>query len=112
MDDAWEILKDAGLPDGAVRSRPRGPLDGERLRAAVTELAKHPEKLPSRRLEPLLAWLQGGYHHWPRRFGEILGPVGASYRDYLVTAAEGVVDPNRYLKLRRIAIENLSAVLR
>ncbi len=110
MDDPWEILKDAGLPDGAARPRPQGPLDGERLRAAVANLDEHPDTLSPRRLELLLAWLQGGYHHWPRRFAEILGPVGARYRDHLAAAAENVVDPNRYLKLRRIAIENLSAV--
>ena len=111
MDDSWEILKAAGLPDGAARPRPRGPLDPERLRAAVEELAQRPGALPRRRLEPLLAWLQGGYHHWPRRFGEILGPLGKRYLDQLAVGAEGVVDPNRYLKLRRIAIENLSGVL-
>lgn len=111
MEDPWEILKNAGLPDGAARPRPQGPLDGERLRTAVADLAERREELEPRRLEPLLAWLQGGYHHWPRRFAEILGPVGACYRDRLVAAAENGVDPNRYLKLRRIAIENLSAVL-
>lgn len=111
MDASWEILKDAGLPDGAPRPRPQGPLDGKRLRAAVADLAERPESLSPRRLELLLAWLQGGYHHWPRRWAEILGPVGVRTRDRLAAAAEGVVDPNRYLKLRRIAIENLSAVL-
>ena len=55
---------------------------------------------------PLLAWLAGFRHHWPHRFREVLGDVGDTAMEALTRALD---DRNRYLKLRRIAIANLSA---
>jgi hypothetical protein len=62
----------------------------------------------ARQVEPLLAWLRGWRHHWPRSFAATFGAAG----DTLVARLQARgVDPDRYLKLRRIAVENLAAVL-
>ncbi len=99
---------DAGLPDGPPRAKPRGQLDGERVKAAVRDLAEGFDQLEERQVVLLRAYLKGWRHHWPRRFSEILGQAGE--RCY-TRVDEARVDMNRYLKLRRIAIENLSGVL-
>ena len=99
---------EAGLPDGAARSRPAGPLDERRLRLAVEEVTDSLSSLEGRQVELLKAWLRGWRHHWPRAFSRILGEVGERCDRLLDTTP---VDPNRYLKLRRIAIENLSDLL-
>jgi hypothetical protein len=107
MDPAWKTLQDAGVPDGAIRPREHGPLDAERLRAALRQLADGPA-LEDGRAEPLLAWLQAWRHHWPQRYRAILGPSAEELRTRL---EQRPVDPNRYLKLRRIAIEALVGLL-
>jgi hypothetical protein len=104
VSDAWQQLMDAGLPDGAVRPVPRGPFDAARLRAAVRDVVARPEV----DVAPLLAWLRAWQHHWPRRFRATFGDEGERIVDRLSARLE---DENRYLKLRRIAIENLAAVL-
>ena len=107
MEKSWKILMEAGLPDGPPRPRPR-QLDAAGLRAAVQDLVENLNLLGERSVELLWAYLSAWRHHWPRRFAEILGPVG----DRCFALVEGAsVDLNRYLKLRRIAIENLSGVL-
>lgn len=111
MADPWEVLKEAGVPDGAPRPRPAGPLDEDQVRRALESLIGQLEDLEPRRLEPLLAWLQAGFHHWPTGFAELLGPGGAEIRDRLIATAGDAIEPGRYLKLRRIAIENLAAYL-
>ncbi len=58
--------------------------------------------------ECLLAWLRGFRQHWPEGFARIVGQVGD---DTIARLAVTGFDPNRYLKLRRIAIENLSRML-
>lgn len=58
--------------------------------------------------ECLGAWLAAFRRHWPDRFDEVLGPAGESL---LARCTGDHLDPNRYLKLRRIAIENLSRML-
>lgn len=108
MSGAWDTLKDAGLPDGAIRQMPGGPLAQGRVRAAMSETAGNLRHLDPTRREPLLAWLAAWKHHWPERFREALGPVGDSCLAQLETEP---IDANRYLKLRRIAIENLSHLL-
>ncbi len=55
--------------------------------------------------ECLLAWLRACCQHWRPSFEAILGDPGAAAITSLDTPE---VDPNRYLELRRIAIENLA----
>jgi hypothetical protein len=108
MDDAWEVLVAAGMPEGAIRPAPRGPIDGARLRDAVATLADDPGEIDPWHVEPLLAWLRGFRHHWPPRFAAILGADG----ERCLARLEALpTDSGRYLKLRRIAIENLSHIL-
>jgi hypothetical protein len=103
----WKLLVDAGVPDGPVRPAPAG-LDRPRLAAAVRDLARRPDAVHARQVEPLLAWLRGWRHHWPSSFAATLGAAG----DALIARLEARgVDRNRYLKLRRIAVANLAAVL-
>lgn len=111
MNDPWQVLQDAGMPIGAARPKPSAPLDGEEIREALRSIVDSTIEIEPGRLEPLLAWLRGGFHHWPHRFAEVLGPDGARVRDLLWDRFGHVIDQNRYLKLRRIAIENLSGVL-
>lgn len=99
---------DAGLPDGAIRPKPVGPLAPDPLRDALSETEAELDLLDARRLDPLLAWLKAWKHHWPARFQEVLGTTGDRC---LARLSMMPIDPNRYLKLRRIAIENLSGLL-
>ncbi len=111
MDEAWNILVAAGVPDGAVRPL-RGQLgsaasrpDGARVCAALAAVASRLDDLSSRDRELIFAWLRAYVHHWPVAFSAALGRTGA---DVLEALAHDRFDPNRYLKLRRIAIENLA----
>lgn len=97
------LLEAAGVPIGAprpVRSIP----DPDALRATLEELSR--TRIPEELKEPLRAWLRGYRHHWPEEFVTTLGSAGAALLEVL-EAEES--DPNRYLKLRRIAIANLAA---
>jgi len=104
---AWKVLVESGVPDGAVRPSPCR-LDRRRVREAIEDLARQLEALEPRQVEPLLAWLRGWRHHWRESFVTSLGAEGESLIARLEARAP---DPNRYLKLRRIAVENLSRVL-
>ncbi|MGH7318503.1 MAG: hypothetical protein ACRELA_02585 [Candidatus Rokuibacteriota bacterium] len=107
MGSSWKALIEAGLPDGAARPAPAS-LDRERVREAICDLARGAEAIDPRQVEPLLAWLRGWRHHWPRGFAETLGAEGDSLIQQLEARNP---DPNRYIKLRRIAVENLSRLL-
>jgi hypothetical protein len=108
MNDAWEVLAATGMPVGAIRPAPRGRIDPVRLRAAVAAVAAGAGEIDPWHVEPLLAWLRGFKHHWPASFAATLGPAG----EQCLARLEGLpADSGRYLKLRRIAIENLSYVL-
>lgn len=106
MIDAWETLRAAGVPDGAVRPLCEGYLDAT-VATALIEVTPAVEGSPE--AEPLLAWLAAFRDHWPTRFGALLGTAG---EDALERLQRGTVDRGRYLKLRRIAIDNLAALLR
>lgn len=106
MDDAWRLLQDLGLPDGAVRPPPAGRLDAARARDAVLQVAA---SVDQGRVAPLLAWLRAWRHHWGDHFRRTFDPGEA---DALLDGlARRLDDPNRYLKLRRIAVANLSRIL-
>lgn len=111
MDSAWQTLIGAGLPLGAVRPPAKVPLNyGEELAiaSAVRQLEPNLAALDDTRRDCLLAWLRAFRHHWPRRFERVLGLDGST----AIRALEPLLrDRGRYLKLRRIAVENLAAML-
>lgn len=107
MQDYWKTLEDAGLPDGEIRPVPVS-LDLASVRAAVAAIVRSQDPLAAARREPLLAWLRAWQHHWPASFMKNLGADGESLVSRLMAAEH---DSGRYLKLRRLAIENLSRVL-
>jgi hypothetical protein len=101
MGDPWEVLRAAGVPVGATR--PPGPLPTaaalrEALGAALSASA------PAAGLEALWAWLRAFRQHWPIRFERVLGAEGIAA---LASLSARPFDANRYLKLRRIALERL-----
>jgi len=98
---------DLGLPDGAARPPPRRAFDPDAVRTAIRELVRSPS-LPRAKVTPLLAWLRAWQHHWPTRFADVLGDESPAPMAQL---QERLDDENRYLKLRRIAIANLSHIL-
>ena len=102
MDETREILELAGVPIGAPRPPPEVLPDAAALRRAVSESIARPELVPT---EALLTWLSGFEHHWPEGFERVLGEGGRAAIDAL---AERPFDRNKYLKLRRIAVENLA----
>jgi hypothetical protein len=95
---------DLGLPDGAIRPVPRGPFEPARVRGALREVAAS----PGLDVAPLLAWLRAWQQHWGSHFRRTLGAEGEELVEGLRARLD---DENRYLKLRRIAIENLAALL-
>ena len=105
MADPWEILVEAGVPDGAARPPAAGELDEPAIRSAVEALGGEIAGLEPRRRELLAAWLGAFRRHWPARFAATLGEAGEAL---LRALHEAGVDPDRYLKLRRIAIANLA----
>ena len=107
MSGAWKTLIEHGLPDGAIRPAPSRPADPIALRAALEEISGRIGALSQRDRELLLAWLRGFRKHWAHEFRTALGPAGEA----LITQLSALpLDENRYLKLRRIAIENLSGL--
>jgi hypothetical protein len=107
MTAAWEALLEAGVPFGAARPPPR-KLVPERLREAVSNTDELVAQLEEPQREALYAWLKAFRSHWPLGFDKVLGTGGARLLDVLERAEPG--DPNRYIKLRRIALENLANV--
>lgn len=103
MDAGWKQLIDLGVPDGAIRPVTAGRADSESTRELIAMAVARP--LSPREREVLFAWLRGWKHHWPRSFSQCLGDVGESALASLEAAG---IDAGRYLKLRRIAIENLA----
>jgi hypothetical protein len=104
MHDAWQILRDGGLPlalpvSGATRS-------SEELAAATR--AAIAERPTGREAEALAAFVFAWHHHWPGSFARELGADADAIVGW---ASRNAVDEGRYLKLRRIALENLARVL-
>jgi hypothetical protein len=104
MRSPWQILRDGGLPlaiDGTGASTTANEL-ATATRAAVAE------NPVGRDGEALAAFVFAWHHHWPQVFEGMFGDAGA---DLLAWAGQQFSDDGRYLKLRRIAIENLAHVL-
>ena len=95
-----------GLPDGAPHARRPDVYSDESARAALAAI--DPSVLEPARREPMLAWLRAYRHHWPTRWAREMAPLGER-RIAELEALE--IDENRYLKLRRIAIENLATLI-
>lgn len=104
MSDAWQILRDGGLPLALpVSDVARSP---EALAAATREAIA--ERPAGREAEALAAFVFAWHQHWPQSFDRALGGDAASVVDW---ASRNAVDEDRYLKLRRIALENLARIL-
>ncbi|AKU90916.1 hypothetical protein AKJ08_1303 [Vulgatibacter incomptus] len=103
-----DALVEMGLPLGPPGSARRETSSLAAARLAVQRLATDPD-LPEQRLrEPLLAWLSAFRHHWRPTWANEIGLPG----DALIERLEAEpFDRNRYLKLRRIAIESLSRLI-
>jgi hypothetical protein len=101
----WEMLSRAGVPIGAVR-RLASSVDAREVRAAVA--AARDEALTEPEQVALHAWLAALAHHWPDRFASLAGDEG---RVLLERFKREPFDADRYLKLRRIAIEHLAALV-
>ena len=105
MTKAWQILRDAGLPL-AIQGTGRGAPDREALASSIREaIAEAPT---GRDAEALAAFIFAWHHHWPPSFAASLGKDGDAV---LAWAAANTLDAGRYIKLRRIAIANLSQIL-
>ena len=95
-----------GLPEGAIRAALGHSLESpDVIRQAVGELVAR--NLDPTETDVLAAWLSAFRHHWPVAFAQMLGDVGEASLQMLLPK----VAPNRYLKLRRIAIANLANLL-
>jgi hypothetical protein len=104
MADAWQILRDGGVPL-AIASSGRPRTAGELARAVRSAIGASPT---GRDAEALAAFIFAWHHHWPQTFETELG---ADAPGVLGWASHNAIDDGRYLKLRRIAIENLAHIL-
>jgi hypothetical protein len=106
MSSAWDVLAAAGVPIGPLRPRPSLAPDERDLRAQLEGLEADTGRLASAEKDALRAWLCGFQHHWPVAFARTFGECGPR----LIAALGDPPDRNRHIKLRRIAIENLSGL--
>ena len=105
MTEAWNVLSAAGLPLGGAGPR-GGRVEWGAVRAALA-VAVDEAGRDAWLLEPLVGWLRAFRQHWPEKFARALGPDG----DAALASLEALpLDANRYLKLRRIALDNLARV--
>ncbi len=108
MDEAWTILERAGVPCGPLRAEKPDLADRSSVVAATRSVLEQPKPLGERERVGLLAWLRAWASSFPTSFRDTFGDDGPAL---LAKAAEGVEDMGRYLKLRRIAREQLLRVL-
>ncbi len=104
MADAWQILRDGGLPLAAPRTTHRRS-PHELARAVCEAIAEQPR---GREAEALAAFVLAWHQHWPSSFERELDDAAVATVQW---ARQHTSDANRYLKLRRIALENLATVL-
>ena len=101
MADAWQILRDAGLPLATPRTE-RLPSIAELGAAVRAAVAQQPT---GREADALAAFVFAWRQHWPTSFEDACDDT------ILDWAERNRRDPNRFLKLRRIALANLASVL-
>jgi hypothetical protein len=104
MGDTWQTLRAGGVP---LATEPAASLSSPAGLAASTRAAIA-EGVSGRDAEALAAWIFAWAHHWPSSFATCFAGDG---ENVLAWAGRAATDDNRYLKLRRIAIENLSTIL-
>jgi hypothetical protein len=104
MRSPWQILRDGGLPLAIERTGAPAAVN-ELAWATRAAVADNPA---GRDGEALAAFVFAWHHHWPRVFQGVFGDAGSGL---LAWAGQQFSDDGRYLKLRRIAIENLAHVL-
>lgn len=104
MLDPWQILRDGGLPLSLPRTG-RAPTVQELGEATRAAIATSPRGRDADALAAfVLAWAQ----HWPTSFRAAHGDDAPAV---VAWASAHTSDENRYLKLRRIALENLASVV-
>jgi hypothetical protein len=102
--DPWQILRAGGVPLAL-------PLMGLKVCAedlAIATRAAIAEQPSGRDADALVAWIFAWQHHWPQSFADKLGADAEAVSAW---ATGHPIDANRYLKLRRIALENLARIL-
>jgi len=104
MPETWQTLRAGGLPL-AIEPAPTVPAPATLATSARRAIATG---ACGREAEALAAWLFAWAHHWPSSFA---ASFAGDRHEVLAWAARAAVDDNRYLKLRRIAIENLATIL-
>ena len=103
MTSPWQILRAGGLPLAIAPAIER-PSEAQLAAAVEAAVAERPA---GRDAEALAALIVAWRHHWPTAFTRAFVESVA----LVAWATAQLPDDNRYLKLRRIAIENLSHVL-
>jgi hypothetical protein len=115
----WDQLIAAGLPDGPAGLRvalgsdmagstgPIPTLDNAAIRTAILAVIQTWATLPLRERELFVAWFAALAQHWPTKAQQIAGSEFTRIHELVLNE---VVDDNRYLKLRRIAIERIAAL--
>jgi len=106
MSADWNALAEAGLPLPLGHPRRPGLVDWV-LVSSELETAVLEAEADAWLREPLLAWLRGFRQHFPGEFARRLGDAGQSA---IARLEAHPIDENRYLKLRRIAIEHLAGL--
>lgn len=102
--DPWQLLRAGGVPLAIPTAHTR--VQADELAAAMrAAIAMQPI---GRDAEALAAWIFAWQQHWPRSFAANLGGDAAVVTEW---AAQHTTDANRYVKLRRIALENLAQQL-
>jgi hypothetical protein len=104
MADPWQILRDGGLPLAAPGTGTR-PSERELAKAVAAAIETDPS---GRDAEALAAFILAWRAHWPASFAYAHGTAASAV---IAWGEANAIDPNRYLKLRRIALENLANVL-
>ena len=104
---AWVTLVAAGLADGAARPLSEDRFDDGEIVRALGKLPS-PAELDDTSRELLLAWLCALRDHFRPRFDSLLGSTGAA----LINGLQGTpIDPNRFLKFRRISLARLALLI-
>jgi hypothetical protein len=104
MREVWQILRDGGLPL-AIASSGVTRTQSELATATRAAIAEGPI---GRDAEALAAYVFAWHQHWPASFASELGDDAEAV---IAWATLNAIDENRYLKLRRIALENLARIL-
>jgi hypothetical protein len=102
--DPWQQLRDGGLPLALAQSQV-APTEPGLAAAARAAIASHPV---GRDADALAAWLLAWRDHWPRSFARNFGNDARATAEWAQDIASS---DGRYIKLRRIAIENLASIL-